>query len=159
MSVPVPGRLILWIVVLMLVSTATLAEDTRRLEKWDLEFHDSPQYVAKLISYYHDIALTPAQETVKGRALGGLPAPCCADYSLATCCCPCNLAKSAWGLATYLVAEKGYAEDEVQAIVAAWVDFLNDSGYAGDACYKGRCNRPFEGDGCGGMDEKRIITE
>ena len=50
----------------------------------------------QLINYYNAIRLTPAQKSIMQDALLPLKAPCCDDNSMATCCCPCNLAKSVW---------------------------------------------------------------
>ncbi|HZP40526.1 MAG TPA: hypothetical protein VFD84_03340 [Candidatus Binatia bacterium] len=54
----------------------------------------------RFVAYYHTIPLTPEQERTKAAALESLKAPCCAQVSLATCCCPCNLAKAAWASPT-----------------------------------------------------------
>jgi hypothetical protein len=128
----------------------------RAYDKGDLELYDARSQASEFISYYHSIALSPEQEKIKHHALSAIPAPCCEDYSIATCCCPCNLAKSVWGLSHFLIAEQGYDASKVKEAAEQWISFTNKSGYAGDACYKGRCNQSFEKDGCGGMDEKRI---
>jgi hypothetical protein len=134
---------------------ATPAGD-QRIGKGEIRFHDAHQQAEEFIHYYHSIALTPDQEKIKEAVLSRIPAPCCSDYSIATCCCPCNLAKSVWGLTHYLVAEKGYDAGQLKLAVERWVRFTNESGYAGNACYMGRCGQPFAEDGCGGMDERRI---
>jgi hypothetical protein len=59
----------------------------------------------QLIGYYNAARLTSEQKSIMQNALLPLKAPCCDDNSMATCCCPCNLAKSVWGLSSYLIAE------------------------------------------------------
>jgi hypothetical protein len=108
---------------------------------------------ARYIAYSHDIRLTPAQEQTKQEALQAIPAPCCASFSIATCCCPCNLAKSVWGLSNQLIAEQGLGVEAVRAAAKAWIAEMNSEGFGGDACFRGGCNRPFHEDGCGGMSE------
>jgi hypothetical protein len=111
---------------------------------------------ARYIAYYKSIALTPGQEKVKTEALETIPAPCCKEYSIATCCCPCNLAKSVWGLSHYLIAQRGQGAGEVRKAAREWLRTANPSGYAGDACGEGRCALPFHEDGCAGMDERKV---
>jgi hypothetical protein len=119
----------------------------------------SPAEAALYIRYHRTIALTPEQEHVKARALSAIPAPCCSNFSIATCCCPCNMAKAVWGLSHHLIAERGAGADEVRAAVEDWLTAANPSGFRGDACFvAGGCQRPMKHDGCGGMDE-RTITE
>jgi hypothetical protein len=115
-----------------------------------------PQQPAELIDYYHSIALTLPQEAIKQEALSAIPAPCCSSYSIATCCCPCNLAKSVWGLAHFLIAKRGYSAGQVQATVEGWLAASNPQGYSGKACFNSGCGRPFNHDGCGGMNEQHI---
>ncbi len=74
-----------------------------------------------------------------------------------TCCCPCNLAKSAWGLSRYLIAKKGYSASEVRSAVVGWLAFINPKGFTGNACFKGGCKRTFPQNGCGGMDAMQVI--
>ena len=123
----------------------------------------------QFIDYYNTSTLTAEQENVKREALLPLKAPCCDDNSMATCCCPCNLAKSVWGLSDYLIAEKGYGIEEVRESTLQWLRFARSDYYVaqelrdrgvdpdeyglpkGDGCYVGRCELPFASDGCGGM--------
>jgi hypothetical protein len=79
-----------------------------------------------------------------------------AQYSIATCCCPCNLAKSTWGLSKSLIANQHANATQVRAAASAWLQFTNPEGYTGDACFTKGCNRSFERNGCGGMDEGHI---
>ena len=108
------------------------------------------------IGWYHAIAFTPEQEAVKQEALGAMPAPCCSSFSMATCCGPCNLAKAAWGLAAHDVAIRGYDAAAVRHDVERWLASINPRGSAGDACQRGRCDLPFDRDGCGGMHEGHV---
>jgi hypothetical protein len=119
----------------------------------------APGEVARLIELHRSIRLTPEQAAIRDRALGVLPAPCCAQYPLATCCCPCNLAKAAWGLAAYRIAVRGEGEAQVRDAVERWLRATNPGGYTGDACFRGGCERPFHENGCGGMDETRLPFE
>lgn len=111
----------------------------------------------RFIRYFHTIELTPEQERVKVEALSTIPAPCCADNPLATCCCPCNMAKAAWGLSAWLITEKGYGVDEVNQAARDWLAAANPGGFTGNACYTGGCGRPIDENGCGGMDDRRVL--
>lgn len=122
-----------------------------------IAFTDVASQTREFMGYYRDIRLTTAQQAVKERALRSIPAPCCSDYSILTCCCPCNLAKSVWGLANYSVAKLGQNEKQLRATVLEWLRFVNPSGFSGDSCYVGRCGAPFSANGCGGMEEQRLI--
>ncbi|GMR03189.1 MAG: hypothetical protein BMS9Abin21_016 [Thermodesulfovibrionia bacterium] len=110
----------------------------------------------KYIGYYKSIKLTPEQEKIKVIALSSLPAPCCSDNSVATCCCPCNLAKSTWGLSSFLIAERGYNSAQVRQAAIDWFKLTNPNGYSGSACYTGGCSRAFNQNGCGGMNDKKL---
>jgi hypothetical protein len=123
-----------------------------------VEFRTVRSDAERFIDYSNSIRLTQAQERIKAEALEAIPAPCCSEYTMATCCCPCNLAKSAWGLSNYLIAKKGSSAGEVRVAVQRWLKFVNPSGFSGDVCSKGGCNRPFGKNGCGGMDQTRVIV-
>lgn len=123
----------------------------------ELVFTDARTQAKEFIGYYHSISLTAEQQQTKTEALEAIPAPCCDQSSIATCCCPCNLAKATWGLAHFLIARSGYDAARTRAVAERWLRFTNESGYAGDACYQGRCSLPFHDDGCGGMDEGRVL--
>jgi len=127
----------------------------------------------RFIDYYHAVTLTPEQESTMRNALLPLKAPCCDDKSMATCCCPCNLAKSVWGLSNYLIVEKNYDVDQVRESALQWLRFIHsdyyviqelsnrgiDPGMYGlsheNACYVDECELPFVNGGCGGMGELR----
>lgn len=117
-----------------------------------------PSQAKRYIAYHRNYGrlLTSEQLAIRNEALGAIPAPCCDEYSIATCCCPCNLAKSVWGLASHLIVERGYGVTSVRREVEQWLAAINPGGAAGDACERGRCERPFHEDGCGGMDERRL---
>ncbi|MDX1631031.1 MAG: hypothetical protein R3234_04180, partial [Thermoanaerobaculia bacterium] len=51
----------------------------------------------RFLARYRTIELTPEQEKVRFEALDALPAPCCSQFTAATCCCECNMAKATWG--------------------------------------------------------------
>lgn len=124
-----------------------------------VEFFDAPSQTAEFIGYSKTIKLTGVQTRIRERALREMAAPCCKDFPLATCCCPCNLAKSSWGLANYLIARKGATADEVKAAVGGWLAFVNPKGFSGDACDTANgCARRFSENGCGGMDEKNLLA-
>lgn len=121
------------------------------------------------LQYYDQYPLTAEQEAVKKEALDALVAPCCDDNPMYTCCCPCNLAKTVWGLSAYLIVEKDYDATAVREAALQWLRFirrdyykareLEQQGlnpqtfgvYAGKSCYEGRCDLPFRQGGCGGM--------
>jgi hypothetical protein len=67
------------------------------------------------------------------------------------------MAKTIWGLSSYLIAEQGYSADQVSEAVAEWIQFINPGGFSGDACFTGGCIRPFNKNGCGGMEESRVV--
>jgi hypothetical protein len=117
-----------------------------------VEFTDTRSQAVEFIGYHESIALTPEQELIKNTALSSIAAPCCSDFTAATCCCPCNLAKSIWGLANVLIVEHDYGVDQLRQAAVDWIAFTNPAGYSGDACFTaGGCERSFEKNGCGGM--------
>ncbi len=109
------------------------------------------------IEYYDTIELTAEQEAVKEEALTAIPAPCCSNNTAYTCCCPCNMAKSWWGLTHYLIAEQGASAEQVQVAIEEWIEFINPDGFSGDSCYSGGCSRAFHDNGCGGMDADTLV--
>lgn len=121
-----------------------------------LRFTDARQQAAEFIAYDSSIALTAEQQKVMDEALSTIPAPCCAQYSIATCCCPCNLAKSTWGLSKFLITKQHASATRVRVAASEWLQFTNPEGYTGDACFTRGCNRAFAKNGCGGMDDRHI---
>lgn len=122
-----------------------------------VRFTDAHQQAAEFISYHHAIALSTEQQRVMEEGLSPIAAPCCDQHTIATCCCPCNLAKSAWGLSKLLIARHGANAGQVRTAVTEWLQFINPGGYTGDACFTRGCNRPFEENGCGGMDDRYVV--
>ena len=125
----------------------------------------------RFIDYYEAAALTPEQESIMRNALLPLKAPCCDDNPMSTCCCPCNLAKSVWGLSSYLIVEENYGVEQVRESALQWLRFIHSDYYVMQElrnrgvnpgryglsyqapCYNGYCERPFVDGGCGGMGE------
>jgi hypothetical protein len=117
-----------------------------------IKFFDAPSQAAEFIGYSRSVALTPAQEKVREKALRAMAAPCCKEFPLATCCCP-------WGLANFLIARKGATSDQVRDAVGGWLAFVNPNGFSGDVCNSaGGCARRFSHNGCGGMDERNLLA-
>lgn len=112
---------------------------------------------AKYIGYFKSIYLTPEQEAIKNAALTKIPAPCCSENSIATCCCPCNMAKAVWGLSAHLIVEEGYDAQRLEKAVRDWLAAANPNGFSGRACYTGGCARSIEHDGCAGMVEEVVL--
>ncbi|MDX9734362.1 MAG: hypothetical protein RBU36_09565 [Thermoanaerobaculia bacterium] len=106
---------------------------------------------------YADMSLAPEQEKVKDDVLSAIPTVCCKKFSMKTCCCPCNMAMTIWGLSNYMLVVKGANAAELKSAVLDWVKFIGPAGYTGDACFTGGCNRPFSKNGCGGMDHKNVV--
>ena len=135
-----------------------------------LSIENTPMF----IEYHHTASLTSQQEAIIRDALLPLKAPCCDDNSMATCCCPCNLAKSVWGLSSSLIVEKDYDAAQVREAALQWLRFIFsdyyviqelrnrdvDPGTYGlsyeDSCYAGLCELPFVEGGCGGMERLRL---
>jgi hypothetical protein len=122
-----------------------------------LAFRDARSQAADFIGYYKSINLTAEQKGIRADALLEIRAPCCDDYSLATCCCECNLAKSVWGLSSFLISQRNYDAEQVREAALEWIQFINPDGFSGTSCSTGGCKRPFAQDGCGGMNEARIF--
>ncbi|OGS05404.1 MAG: hypothetical protein A3G41_04420 [Elusimicrobia bacterium RIFCSPLOWO2_12_FULL_59_9] len=144
-----------------IVIASGIAAQAEKLSKKDepLIFNDAQAQTEQFIRYNKTIKLSATQRKIKAKVLGSIPAPCCKDYSIATCCCPCNLAKGVWGLSHHLIAERKYSSKQVRQEVLRWMAFINPTGFSGDACYTGGCSRPFSKNGCGGMDEKHVAAD
>ena len=111
----------------------------------------------EFIGYYHSIKLTPEQEAIKKAALEPMPAACCRDSSAYTCCCPCNLSKTIWGLSNLAISKYGANAQDVQQVVQSWMVYVNPTnGFSGDSCYKGGCSNPAHRGGCAGMEESKL---
>ena len=120
-------------------------------------YEGTREQTLELMGYYKSIELTPEQEGIRRQALSSMPAPCCNNFSAATCCCECNLSRSIWGLSKLLITRHEADATMVREAVEAWIAALNPSGYAGNTCNTGRCNLPFKDGGCGGMMEHNLI--
>jgi hypothetical protein len=124
-----------------------------------VRFFDAPAQAAEFIGYNRSITLTPEQQQIRDKALAGLSAACCDKFSQDTCCCPCNLAKSVWGLSNYLIARRNASVAEVREAAKGWLKFVNPKGFTGDICDTADgCDRSFSSDGCGGMDERNPLA-
>jgi hypothetical protein len=121
-----------------------------------IRFGDTAQDATRFLAYHQKYRLTATQQALKNRVLARIPAPCCKEYSIATCCCPCNLAKTVWGLAGYLIVEKDASAPELESAVQAWLEHVNPGGFSGDLCSTGGCGRGFADNGCGGMHESNL---
>ena len=140
----------------VLHGTSAVPKRTQAVAGTAVQFTDGHRQATEFIAYNDSIVLNPDQKKVMDEALSSIPAPCCAQYSIATCCCPCNLAKSSWGLSKFLIANQHANGTQVRAAASAWLQFTNPEGYTGDACFTKGCNRSFERNGCGGMEEGHI---
>ncbi len=107
------------------------------------------------IHHYQTIALTREQREIRTKALSQIPAPCCSNYTAATCCCECNLARTIWGLSNRLIVQ-GADVAEVQEAAREWIRTVNPTGFTGDACFTGGCSRAFDQNGCGGMSDRQL---
>jgi len=141
----------------LLLAAAALSPLAAAAPQPKARFTDVHRDTATFMGYSRTITLTAAQEAVKKAALEALPAPCCSDNTAYTCCCPCNLAKTIWGLSNYLIARQHADAAETRAAVDEWVRFVNPAGYPGSTCYKGGCPKPFAKAGCGGMSEPVVF--
>lgn len=104
-----------------------------------------------------DAPLPPELKKVRDEVLSKIPAPCCAKFSAATCCCPCNLAKSIWGLSNTMLVRHKANPKQLREAVLEWIRVNNRAGWTGDACFTGGCGRAFAKNGCGGMDDQQIV--
>jgi len=120
-------------------------------------FNDLRAQTKEFMGYDDSISLAPEQQKVKKAVLSGIPAPCCKKFSAATCCCPCNMAKSIWGLSNFMLARHNASAAELKTAVEGWIRVINPAGFSGDACFKGGCERPFAKNGCAGMDHERLV--
>lgn len=122
----------------------------------ELVFRDVKAQTKQFMDWEAAIQLTAGQEAVKKTALEAIPAACRSDNTAYTCCCPCNLSRSIWGLSHHLIAERNWTSSQVQSKVEEWIAYVGPDGFEGQACYTGGCNRPFHKDGCGGMNPDQV---
>lgn len=151
-------RLTLAVLILGAPLCAALALDRAAASKAaPVRFFDAPSQSAEFIGYNRSIALNPEQQKVRDKALSAMPAACCDKFSQATCCCPCNLAKTVWGLSNYMIVKQQATVPELQSAARGWLKFVNPKGFTGDLCdTAGGCGRTFGNNGCGGMDERNL---
>ena len=123
-----------------------------------LLFKDASAQSREFMAYYHAIELTPEQEAIKKEVLSAMPAACCSDSTAYTCCCPCNLSKTIWGLSNYVISKHGADAKQLRGVVDMWMAFVNPNGYTGNACHQGGCNGALSGGGCGGMQEDKLTV-
>ncbi len=147
---------VIWTVPLALAAALAGFAVARAGADGGIEFGDVRRQTLEFHRYNKNIVLTAEQQAVFEKALAALPAPCCSDRSALTCCCTCNQARAWWGLAKHLIADRGLDAAQVRREVKEWFEFTNPRP-AGDACYRGRCGRPFHQDGCGGMQEGEVV--
>mgnify|MGYP007073308492 CR=1 FL=1 len=140
----------------LLVGSALAGVAMAQPRRGEIVFRDVKAQTAQFMEWERTIRLTPQQEAVKKEALSSIPAPCCSDNSAYTCCCPCNMSRSVWGLSNYMIAKQGAKAAAVRAKAQEWIAFIQPNKTSGRACYTGRCARPFKDDGCGGMDPSKV---
>jgi len=121
-----------------------------------LVFRDRLAQSREFMGYHHTIELTAAQEAIKKEVLGAMPAACCSGSTAYTCCCPCNLSKTIWGLSNYVIARHGADAKQLRGAVGTWMAFVNPDGFGGNACYQGGCESRMSGGGCGAMSEEKL---
>lgn len=138
----------MWLVVMAALLSGSAWAAPKRIEFTDVE-----RQTREFVGYYKTIRLTPKQEKVKAAVLSKIPAPCCAQFSALTCCCPCNFSKALWGMTHFLLAKEGYDEARLKDAVDRWIAITKPDGWSGRGCFNGGCARPFAKDGCGGMSE------
>lgn len=118
-----------------------------------MKFQDVPAQAIQFIRWEKSIPLTAEQKELRTQVLSKIAAPCCKEAPLSTCCCPCNLVKSVWGLSNYLIVEKRASAETLDRTVREWIQAVNPKGFSGNGCSTGACDRPFSEGGCGGMDD------
>lgn len=151
-----PSRTITALSILAVALAGTLALAATEEKKGEIMFTDVPAQTKQFIAWDLEIQLTPEQEAVKKEALEALPAPCCSDNTAYTCCCPCNMSRSIWGLSKYLITEQGYDAMSVRLKVQEWIEAIGPDGFSGKVCYTGGCGRPMNKNGCGGMNHNHV---
>ena len=157
MSFPNRFRTVLVLAMALAVFGGVLVAKEASMDWASGEYTGSRDEVLTLMGFYDSIELTAEQEAVRQEALGPLPAACCNEFSMATCCCVCNLSRSIWGLSKHLIAERGASAEVVRKSVEAWVAAINPDGYQGKTCTTGQCGKPFKEGGCGGMNPNHLV--
>ena len=57
----------------------------------------------------------------------------------------------------WLISEKSYDVGQVRQAAKDWLAAANPGGFSGDACSNGGCGRPIRENGCGGMDQGKVL--
>lgn len=151
------GTLVICLFLFLLSFSLAANQNAATPKGSEFKFTNLEQQTKEFIGYNTSIQLTLEQEKIKTEALNAIAAPCCKEFTIATCCCPCNLAKSVWGLSNYLIAKENYSAAKVKETVNAWIQYTHPNGFQGDACFQGRCDSSFHQDGCAGMNDKNIV--
>jgi hypothetical protein len=139
------------IVTLVAIPAALAATPSGR--KPSTRFTNVPAQAARFIGYSSSIELAPSQKALRDRALETIPAACCSKFTAATCCCPCNLAKTVWGLANHMIVDEKADAAQVRDAAREWIASINPKGFTGDVCDSpGGCARRLSANGCGGMN-------
>lgn len=128
------------------------------------DFQYTRKEMQNFIGMNDGIKLTADEEKIRLAALDEkdssdnplIPAPCCSKFTAATCCCECNLKRAIGGLSKMLIKKENDAM-KVRSAVQTWLAGINPSGYKGDACFVGGCNKSPKEDGCGGMEKNHLV--
>lgn len=96
-------------------------------------FQDVRAQTKQFIAWSDSIRLTPEQEKIKEEVLSSIPTTCCSKFSMLTCCCACNMAKTIWGLSNHMLAHEGADAKRLRAAVLEWTRFIGPKGFTGDA--------------------------
>ena len=142
--------------VAVLAMTSAGAAPPSKAAPGKMVFKDVKTQTLEFIGYA-DMSLAPEQQKIKDDVLSSIPTVCCKKFSMKTCCCPCNMAMTIWGLSNYMLVVKSADATRLKTAVLGWVRFIGPNGYTGDACFTAGCNRPFAKNGCGGMDRNNVI--
>lgn len=99
-----------------------------------VQYHDVEAQTLEFMGYCRSVTLTPEQESIMGEALTAIKAPCCSDETAHTRFCDCNMAKAWWCPSKHLIADRGFAAEQVTTAVVEWLEFINPDGFTGNAC-------------------------
>ncbi len=149
--IALPAALLLTVLAVPSLGGSAASPMIRNASRRDLKA-ETREYIGRA-----DAPLPPELQKVRDAVLSKIPAPCCARFSAATCCCPCNLAKSIWGLSNTMLVQHQANAGQLRTAVLDWIRVSNPDSWSGDACFTGGCGRPFAKNGCGGMDDRRIV--
>jgi hypothetical protein len=126
---------------------------------------------AHFVDWFYTIERDESEQALKDSALGAPVAPCRNDSSAATCCCACNLTRSAWGLSAYLIENGVFKEEGVREAAFDWLRLARPDYHIAAAlearryapgesgptthgsCYRAIREFPATEGGCAGMTE------